>query len=272
MNLKRHLSLWKVLAVAAVLEIMILLYAPDIAGHSNQDNLTWMMIGANFSIIIMLNGWEVIYLKSNTVCPAGVATPLTTGGEFHKKGIWFYTFGGTTALSAGYNTHTSGPAGLQREGRDMIVALGTHCYRVGGVEGSEKRHIFITGQTEERSPAFTPFEIKSKRDERKRTPLRIFIAYFTSEEYSIFRNHKLKVNSEGDAEQSKVINITSLVSKNLSLDMDYDIVRAFLLGDSAPIKQHVEEFMRLLNIKSPTSSGLGSWLRQDTRDEDGEIS
>ena len=177
MNIKRHLSLWKVLIIAAILEIIILLYDPDIAGTSNQDNLTWIMISANFFIIIMLNGWEVIYLKSNTVCPAGVAIPLTTGGETHQKGPWFYAFGGDTALSAGYNTHMSGPAGLQREGRDMIAALGTHCYRVGGVEGSEKRHIFITGQTEKRSPQFTPFEIKSKRDERKRTPINIFIAY-----------------------------------------------------------------------------------------------
>jgi len=271
MNLKRHISLWKVLFVAAVLEITIQLYAPDIAGYSNQDNLTWMMIGANFTIIIMLNGWETIYLKSNTVCPAGVATPLTTGGEIHQKGNWVYTFGGITAQSAGYNTHMAGPAGLQREGRDMIVALSTHCYRVGGIEGSEKRHLFITGQTEERSIPFTPFEIKSKRDERKRTPQQIFIAYFTSEEYSKFRNHKLKVNTDG-TDKSKIINITSMVSENLSLDMDYDIVRAFLLGDSSPIKQHVEQFMSLLNIKSPTSSGIGSWLRQDTRDDDGDFS
>ena len=271
MNLKRHLSLWKVLIVAAVLEITIQLYAPDIAGYSNQDNLTWIMIGANFTIIIMLNGWEMIYLKSNTICPGGVATPLTTGGEIHQKGIWFYAFGGNTATSAGYNTHTSGPAGLQREGQDMIVALCTHCYRVGGVEGSEKRHLFITGQTEVRSPAFTPFEIKSKRDERKRSPARIFIAYFTSKEYSMFRNHKLKTTKEDDTDTSKIINITSLVSKNLSLDMDYDIVRAFLLGDSSPIKQHVEQFMSLLKIKSPTSTGLGSLLRQDTRDEDSEV-
>jgi len=272
MNLKRHISLWKVLIVAAVLEISIQLWAWDIAGSSNQDNLTWIMIGANFTIIIMLNGWEVIYLKSNTVCPAGVATPLTTGGELHQKGNWVYTFGGTTAQSAGYNTHVAGPAGLQREGRDMIVTLSTHCYRVGGIEGSEKRHIFITGQTEERAISFTPFEIKSKRDERPRTPHSIFIAYFTSKEYAKFRNHRLKINSGGDTGQSKIINITSLVSKNLSLDMDYDIPRAFLLGDSAPIKQHVEQFMGLLNVKVPNTSGIGSWLRQDTRDDDGEVS
>ena len=89
---------------------------------------------------------------------------------------------------------------------------------------------------------------------------------------SMFRNHKLKTTKEDDTDTSKIINITSLVSKNLSLDMDYDIVRAFLLGDSTPIKQHVEQFMSLLKIKSPTSTGLGSLLRQDTRDEDSEVS
>lgn len=270
MNIKRHLSLWKVLIIAAILEIIILLYDPDIAGTSNQDNLTWIMISANFFIIIMLNGWEVIYLKSNTVCPGGVAIPLTTGGETHQKGPWFYAFGGDTALSAGYNTHMSGPAGLQREGRDIIAALAFYCHRVGGVEGSEKRHIFITGQTEKRSPQFTPFEIKSKRDERTRTPLNIFIAYFMSKEYSRFQNHSLTVQSEGDTTKSKRINITSLVSKNLSSDTEYDTVRSFLLGDSTPIIRHVEQFMSLLKVKSPTTSGWSSWLRQDTREEDGE--
>lgn len=267
MSLKRHFSLWKVLFVAAVLELIIQLYAPGIAGYSNQDNLTWMLIASNFGIIIMLNGWEVIYLKSNTVCPAGVATPLTTGGEIHQKGNWVYAFGGTTAQSAGYNTHMAGPAGLQREGRDMIIALCTHCYRVGGIEGSEKRHLFITGQTEERPTPFTPFEIKSKRDERKRLPQCIFISYFSSNEYAKFRNHRLKSNGD---EKSKLINITSVVSENLSLDMDYDIPRAFLLGDSTPIKHHVEQFMGLLNVKVPNTSGPLSWLSQDTRDEEGE--
>ena len=269
MSIRSRLSLWKILVICTILEIIILLYCPGLFDYSDQDNLTWMLLAANYAGFILFNAWEVIYLKSNTVCPAGVSVPLTTGGEIHQKGIWTYMFGGNSPLSAGYNTHTSGPGGLQHEGRDMIIALGTHCHRVGGIEGGEKRHIMITGQTEQRSTRFTPFEIKSKRDERRNPPQNIYIAYFSSKEYSLFRNHQIS-KATTDESKSTRIDLTSLVSENLALDMDYDIIRAFQLGDSSPIKEMVEQFMSLLNVKSPNQSSISSFLRQDTRGEDGD--
>lgn len=267
-HIKRHLSLWKVLLVSGIIEVYIFFVNPGIAGYSNQDNLTWMLLGANFTIFILINGWETIYLHSPTVCPAGMDIPLITAGDLHINGLWMYTFGGTSPLSAGYNTHhpASLGAGLQHQGRDMIVAPGTHCYPCGGIEGAGKIHLMITGQTEEQRTEYTPFEIKPKRDERRRKPETLFMSTFTSTEFSKFRNHLVHYKDADGSEHSKPIDITSLVADSHQLDMEYNIRRALMLNDPAPILDS-EEFCKKLHIKTPGSSTFKDLFKQDPRDE-----
>lgn len=271
-RLKRHLSLWKVLLLSGILEIYIFFFNPDILGYTNQDNLTWMLLGANYTLFILINGWETIYLHSPTVCPAGMDIPLITAGDIHINGLWMNTFGGISPLAAGYNTHhpASPGAGLQRQGRDMIVAPVTHCYRVGGIEGGDKIHLMITGQTEEQKVEFTPFEIKPTRDARGRTPETLYMSTFTSDEFSIFRNHIIHSEGVDGSDHSKTIDITSLIADCLQLDMEFDVRRKIMLNDPAPILVS-EEFRKKLNIKTPGSSTFKDLFRQDTRDENGDV-
>lgn len=271
-RLKRHLSLWKVLLLSGIIEVYIFFFNPDILGYTNQDNLTWMLLGANYTLFILINGWETIYLHSPTVCPAGMDIPLITAGDIHINGLWMYIFGGISPLDAGYNTHTPASlgAGLKRQGKNIIVAPGTHCYQVGGIEGGVPIHLMITGQTEEQNVEYTPFEIKPNRDAREPKPKILYMSTFTSRELSIYRNHIVHSKGADGSDRSKTIDITSLVADSLQLDMEYDVRRKIMLNDPAPILVS-EEFRKKLNIKTPGSSTFKDLFRQDTRDEDGDV-
>lgn len=260
-GLKRLLRFRNILLCTVIVGILIFACAPGLLGYTKQSNAVWIIIYANIGLFILFNAWEHIYLESNTVCAAGLPA-LTTDGNLFRTGLWVYTFGGNTVRTAGYNTNTGPIPGLQSPGRNMICSLASHCYQVGGQQGSEKRHLFITGQTEKYTLNYTPLELKNTRDQALKTPDCVYIAYFSSLEYDAFKEY-----SYNEFGTQKVINLHTIIEKNRSLDMEVDMYLALLKGNPAFIKQRIEGFNWLLKAADTGKEGIMTKLfAQQPRD------
>ena len=259
MNLKNILLSRITLIISIIVAGYIFIFNPGLFGYTRQYNAVWMIIYADISLFILVNMWNHVYLDSNTVCPAG-SLAMTTDGYLERHGIWAIAFGGNSIRTAGYNTNIGAIPGLHAVGRNPIIALATHCYEVGGQEGSNKRHLFITGLTEKYDPRNTPFEIKNLRDSAQKPPEEILLSYFSSEECDKFKEFTYK-----DGMSEKTINLSQIVMRNIALDMESDMYYALLKGNPQFIKQRIEGYMTLRSVTRQKKGWFEGLLGQESR-------
>lgn len=251
------ISFQSVFVLLGVLFITVMWTCPDIIGTAQQPNGIWMIIALNIFLFIFINMFNLIYLNSRTALAPGI-NPMTFDGTITKNGLWAFINAGDSIRSAGYDTSKDGVGGLQKVGRDMVCAMGTHCHEVGGKKGSPKRHLIITAQSEEFDPSYCPLGLKNIRDQFRKRVERVYMGFFSSKELLKFEEFTYQTTDGTD----HTINISSIIQDITLLYMELDMYLASLQGNPEFIKGRLEGFNTLLKVSKPE----GGWLSKLSRD------